>query len=59
MLGFKIPPVPGGAITLENIEVIDFVVCVNLAGQLHRQVKDPPPGTPISGGTITPERRNT
>ena len=46
---FKVPPVLGGAFDLENVEVTDFVVAVNLAGQLHDQVKKLPPGTRVSG----------
>jgi hypothetical protein len=49
--GFAKPPALGGAIEVENVEVIDFVVSVNLAGQLHAQVRDLPPGTAISGFT--------
>lgn len=50
--GFKIAPVLGGQIGLGNIEAIDFVVSINLLGQLHRQVRDLPPGTPIRGFTV-------
>ena len=32
--------------------VSDFVVTVNIAGQIHEQIKDLPPGTKISGLTI-------
>lgn len=51
--GFATPPVLGGAIDLDNVEIIDFVVALHIAGQIHRQVKDLPPGTPISGISIT------
>jgi hypothetical protein len=51
--GFSKPPVLGGDIGVDNIEVIDFVVGVHLAGQLHAQVRDVPPGTPITGVTLT------
>ena len=54
VLGFKVAPILGGAIVVENIEVIDFVVSVNLAGQLHQQVRNMPPGTRISGFTLAP-----
>ena len=54
VLGFKVVPILGGAIAVENIEVIDFVVSLNLAGQLHQQVRDMPPGTRISGFTLAP-----
>ncbi len=51
--GFTVPPVLGGAIDVENVDTISFVVGVNVAGQLHEQVRDLPPGTPISGITLT------
>jgi hypothetical protein len=51
--GFNIPPVLGGKLDLANIEVIDFVVGLHIAGQIHDQVRTLPPGTPISGVTIT------
>jgi hypothetical protein len=50
--GFKTPPVLGGAVEVDNVEVIDFVVCVNIAGQLHDQIRALPPGTRISGFTV-------
>jgi len=50
--GFKIAPILGGEIGLGNIEVVDFVVSIDLLGQLHRQVRDLPPGTKISGFTV-------
>jgi Domain of unknown function (DUF1851) len=50
--GFKIAPVLGGEIGVDNIEAIDFVVSINILGQLHRQVRDLPPGTQISRFTV-------
>jgi hypothetical protein len=47
------PPVLGGALDATNVTATDFVVAVNLAGQIHDQVRQLPPGTPISGLTIT------
>lgn len=44
---FKQPPVLGGAITPENMELCDIAVHFSIAGQIHRQVKDLPPGTKI------------
>ena len=44
-----VPPALGGAVDLENVELSDFVVAINFAGQIHQQIKDLPPGTPISG----------
>lgn len=52
---FKLNPVVGGAIAYENIEPRDFVVAVNLAGQLHEQVRNMPEGTRISGFSIANE----
>jgi hypothetical protein len=46
---FPVPPALGGAVDLENVELSDFVVATNIAGQIHQQIKDLPPGTPISG----------
>ena len=46
---FKVPPVLGGKIDVENITVMDFEVSLNLAGQIHDQVRNLPPGTKISG----------
>lgn len=45
---FKHPPVLGGEPAPENLDVIDFVVGLNVAGQIHEQVRDLPPGAPIS-----------
>lgn len=46
------PPVLGGALTVDTIHPADFVVTVNLDGQIHEQVRDLPPGSTISGFTI-------
>jgi hypothetical protein len=46
--GFTAAPILGGELSVSNIQVIDFVVSVNILGQLHRQVRDLPPGTRIS-----------
>lgn len=46
---FRVPPALGGAVDLANVELSDFVVATNIAGQIHQQIKDLPPGTPISG----------
>lgn len=45
--GVKVPPVLGGAIEPENFEPVDLVVHFGMLGQIHRQVKQLPPGTPI------------
>ena len=52
VLSFKVPPVLGGELAPANLELADFVVAVNLAGQIHEQVRSLPPGTPITGITI-------
>jgi len=49
VLSFKVMPALGGSFELQNIEVSDFVVTLSIAGQIHRQIKDLPPGTAISG----------
>ena len=50
--GFKLPPVLGGGIELENIELLDLQLCVSLAGQIHRQSVGLPEGTRITGFRI-------
>lgn len=50
--GFKTPPVLGGALDADNIETMDFVVGLHLAGQIHEQIRHLPPGTRISGFTM-------
>ena len=47
-LSYKIPPFLGGQIDPDNIETRDIKVHFSIAGQLHRQTKDLPPGTKIS-----------
>ena len=54
VLSFKVAPVLGAAIAVENIEVMDFEVIVHITGQLHRQVRDMPPGSRITGFTVAP-----
>jgi len=52
VLSFKVPPVLGGELSVENLEIADFVVAVHIAGQIHEQVRSLPPGTSVSGITI-------
>lgn len=52
---FTRPPVLGGAQAVENLEPTDFVVALNIAGQIHAQVLDLPPGAPV--GEIKIEQR--
>ncbi len=42
------PPVLGGEYVLENIEKIDIELHFSTIGQIHEQVMDLPPGTPIN-----------
>jgi hypothetical protein len=44
---FKIPPVLGGEISVDNFEPTDLQVHFSILGQIHRQVKDLPAGTKI------------
>jgi hypothetical protein len=50
---FRVPPVLGGAVDVSNIEVTDFVVALDIAGQIHQQVLSLPAGTPISGISLS------
>lgn len=45
---YKKPPVLGGEIEPGNFEPADLSVHFSILGQIHRQVKDLPPGTKIS-----------
>jgi hypothetical protein len=45
---FEVPPVLGGKMGADNVEVLDIYVWVSICGQIHRQVRALPPGTKIS-----------
>ena len=45
---YKKPPILGGEIEPGNFEPCDLSVHFSVLGQLHRQIKDLPPGTKIS-----------
>ena len=45
---YKILPVLGGEYTVDNFEPTDIEVHFSVTGQLHRQIKDLPPGTKIN-----------
>jgi hypothetical protein len=47
----------GGPIDVGNVGIIDFVVGVNIAGQLHDQLRGLAPGIAISGVTIGDDGR--
>jgi len=49
---FKIAPILGGETTLESLELRSFELVLNIAGQVHEQVKDLPEGTPVGQVTI-------
>ena len=49
------PPVLGGPMEVENVVAADFVVALDVAGQIFKQVKDLPPGTKIAGVNIQVE----
>ena len=51
-LDFKVSPVLGGTLTVDNIDVMSFVLSLDIAGQIMKQVKDLPPGTKIDNVTI-------
>jgi hypothetical protein len=44
---YKVPPVLGGEIELENFEPADLSVHFGILGQIHEQTKDLPPGTKV------------
>jgi hypothetical protein len=52
---FRVPPVLGGALEVGNVGTIELVVGRSIAGQLHDQIRGLPPGTRISGFTVSDE----
>jgi hypothetical protein len=46
-LDFKVSPVLGGSLEVENIDLMSFKLSLDMAGQIMKQVKDLPPGTKI------------
>jgi hypothetical protein len=53
VLDFTVAPVIGGPMEVSNIGALDFVVKLNIAGQIHGQVRKMKPGTKVSGFTIS------
>jgi hypothetical protein len=53
-LSFQHPPALGGELHPDNIEVCNISVHFSIAGQIHRQIKDLPPGTPITDIKVMP-----
>lgn len=52
VLMFTIPPLLGGPLTSDNVGVYDLVVALAILSQLHRQIKDLPPESGISGFSV-------
>jgi hypothetical protein len=50
---FDESPILGGPIAVEKLSVVNFVVGVNIAGQLHDQLRGLPPGTAITDISVT------
>lgn len=50
---FRIAPALGGQMSVSDMEKLSFVVKLHIAGQLHEQIKDLPPGTRINEVTIS------
>ena len=46
-LSFRRLPVLGGQLDPDNLEKCSIPVHFSIAGQIHRQIKNLPPGTPI------------
>jgi hypothetical protein len=49
---FTPPPVLGGPFDLANVGAADFVVAVNIAGQIHQQVRQATHGTTVASLTV-------
>ncbi len=47
-LSFKHPPALGGQLDPDNFETCNIRVHFSIAGQIHQQIKDLPPGTAIT-----------
>lgn len=59
VLAWTLPPVLGAPIAVENLQLMDFEVYLRLQGQLHRQLKELPPGAKISGFTVDGDHRTS
>lgn len=51
---FSTPPILGGELAVENLKATDFEVALNIAGQIHDQVRDLPEGTRVARTNISP-----
>ena len=52
VFAFNPPPVFGGPFDVANLTAMDFVVAVNIAGQIHEQVRSLPSGTKVGRVTV-------
>lgn len=52
---FRIPPILGGHLDPDNIELADIVTKAGFLSQVHRQIRALPAGTSISGVQIDPK----
>jgi hypothetical protein len=52
VLCFTVPPILGGQFEVSNVDVADFEMTVNIAGQIHEQVRGTAAGTAIDGINI-------
>jgi len=52
VLDYTIAPALGGPVNVSNLSVLDFVVKLNVAGQIRGQIRRMKPGTLISGVSI-------
>ena len=50
--GFKVPPILGAPISVDNIQVTDIVPYQLFVGQLHQRLASLPPGTAIGEITV-------
>jgi hypothetical protein len=53
VLMFSTPPALGGEISSDNVEAMDYVVASSLCGQMAAQLKDLPPGSKITGISLS------
>ncbi|MEV0297766.1 T6SS immunity protein Tdi1 domain-containing protein [Nocardia sp. NPDC050710] len=44
---FAHPPILGGELSVENLQILDFAVSLNVSGQMHQQVGALPPGAEV------------
>jgi hypothetical protein len=54
---FKVPPVLGGKVELENLQVMDFMVSLDITGQVHQQARQMQPGTRVSKVVIKDDKK--